>query len=172
MLSFIKHVTFCWQRFFSLTMHFILFSLCFILIIVFRVLLRKVLINRSSRPEVFCEKGALKNFTKFTGKHMWQSLFFNKVVKFLRATFILNTSGRLLLNKVLLQGFFFESPIIHKASYQLVLIEYFYHVIYAFRVNLRSVSSAIVKISRNSLLESGTRSKSNLKLNSNPIVVT
>ena len=150
-------------------MHFILFSLCFILIIVFRVLLRKVSINRSSRAEVFCEKCALKNFTKFTGKHMWQSLFLNK---FLRATFILNTSGRLLLNKVLLQGFFFESPIIHKASYQLVLIEYFYHVIYAFRVNLRSVSSAIVKISRNSLLESGTRSKSNLKLNSNPVVVT
>ena len=152
-----------------MTMHFILFSLCFILIIVFRVLLRKVSINRSSRAEVFCEKCALKNFTKFTGKHMWQSLFLNK---FLRATFILNTSGRLLLNKVRLQGFFFESPIIHKASYQLVLTEYFYHVIYAFRVNLRSVSSVIVKISRNSLFESGTRSKSNLKLNSNPVVVT
>ena len=169
MLSFIKHVTFCWQRFFSLTMHFILFSLCFILIIVFRVLLRKVLINRSSRPEVFCEKGALKNFTKFTGKHMWQSLFFNKVVKFFKSNFYI---GRLLLNKALVQGFFFESPIMHKASYQVVLIEYFYHVIYAFRVNLRSVSSEIVKISGNSLLESGTRSKSNLKLNSNPVVVT
>ena len=38
-----------------------------------------VLINRSSRPEVFCKKGVLKNFTKFTGKHLCQSLFFNKV---------------------------------------------------------------------------------------------
>ena len=27
-----------------------------------------------SRPEVFC-KGVLKNFTKFTGKHLCQSLF-------------------------------------------------------------------------------------------------
>ena len=35
---------------------------------------------RSSRPEVFCKKkGVLKNFTKFTGKHLCQSLFFNKV---------------------------------------------------------------------------------------------
>ena len=25
------------------------------------------------------KKGALKNFTKFTGKHLYQSLFFNKV---------------------------------------------------------------------------------------------
>ena len=30
-------------------------------------------------PEVFCEKVVLRNFTKFTGKHLCQSLFFNKV---------------------------------------------------------------------------------------------
>ena len=35
--------------------------------------------NKSSRPEVFCEKGVLKNFTKVTGKHLCQGLFFNKV---------------------------------------------------------------------------------------------
>ena len=34
---------------------------------------------RSSRPEVFRKKGALRNFTKFTGKHLCQRLFFNKV---------------------------------------------------------------------------------------------
>ena len=33
----------------------------------------------SSRPEVFCKNGALRNFSKFTGKHLCQSLFFNKV---------------------------------------------------------------------------------------------
>ena len=33
---------------------------------------------RSIRQEVFCKKGVLWNFAKFTGKHMWQSLFFNK----------------------------------------------------------------------------------------------
>ena len=30
---------------------------------------------RSSRPEVFCEKGVLTNFGKFTGKHLCQNLF-------------------------------------------------------------------------------------------------
>ena len=34
---------------------------------------------RSSCSEVFCKKRVLKNFTKFTGKHLCQSLFFNKV---------------------------------------------------------------------------------------------
>ena len=33
----------------------------------------------SSRQEVFCEKGVLRNFTKFAGKYLCQSLFFNKV---------------------------------------------------------------------------------------------
>ena len=36
-------------------------------------------LSRSSRPEVFCKKDVLKNFAKFTGKHLWQSAFFNKV---------------------------------------------------------------------------------------------
>ena len=35
--------------------------------------------DRSSRPEVFCKKRVLRNFTKFTGKHLCQSLFFTKV---------------------------------------------------------------------------------------------
>ena len=34
---------------------------------------------RSSSPEVFCKKGVLRNVTKFTGKHLCQSLFLNKV---------------------------------------------------------------------------------------------
>ena len=34
---------------------------------------------RSSRPEVFCKKGVLRNFAKFTRKHLCQSLLFDKV---------------------------------------------------------------------------------------------
>ena len=34
---------------------------------------------RSSHPAVFCKKGVLRYFTKFTGKHLCQSLYFNKV---------------------------------------------------------------------------------------------
>ena len=35
--------------------------------------------SRSSRLEVFCKNDVLKNFAKFTGKHLRQSLNFNKV---------------------------------------------------------------------------------------------
>ena len=38
--------------------------------------------DRSSRPEVFFKKVVLRNFTKFKGKHLCQSLFFNKVASF------------------------------------------------------------------------------------------
>ena len=42
-------------------------------------------------PEVFCEKGILRNFSKFTGKHLCQSLSFNKAAglpKFIRTRFL------------------------------------------------------------------------------------
>ena len=64
---------------------------------------------RRSRPEVFCKKGVLKNFSKFIGKHLCHSLFSNKVAglrhkcfpvnfaKFIRTLFLRYTSGRLLL---------------------------------------------------------------------------
>ena len=74
---------------------------------------------RSSHQMCSIEIGVLKNFTKFTGKHLCQSLFLNKVAglrpatllkkrlwhrcfpvnfaKFLRTPFLQNTSGRLLL---------------------------------------------------------------------------
>ena len=44
------------------------------------------LLFRSSRPEVFCKKGVLRNFTKFIGKHLCQRLFFNKVASLRPAT--------------------------------------------------------------------------------------
>ena len=50
---------------------------------------------RSSRPEVFRKKGVFRNFAKFTGKHLRQSLFFNKVVglRLLLNSFFLNRGG-------------------------------------------------------------------------------
>ena len=68
-------------------------------------------------PEVFYKKGVLKNFAKFTGKYLCQSLFFNKVAgvcnsikkgtlaqlfscefcEIFKNIFLQNTSGRLLL---------------------------------------------------------------------------
>ena len=47
-------------------------------IVIRRVFVLRVL-YRSSRPEVLCKKDFLRNFTKFTGKHLCQSLFLNKL---------------------------------------------------------------------------------------------
>ena len=72
---------------------------------------------RSSRQEVFFKKGVLRNLEKFTGKPLWQSLFFNKVAgliekealakapvnfaKFLRTPFLIEHLRWLLTLKVL-----------------------------------------------------------------------
>ena len=37
-------------------------------------------IYKSSRPEVFCKKDILRNFAKFIGKHLCQSLFKNTFI--------------------------------------------------------------------------------------------
>ena len=43
---------------------------------------------RSSRPEVFSSKDDLENFAKFTGKHLAQSLFFNRFTGLRPAIFL------------------------------------------------------------------------------------
>ena len=58
--------------------------------------------HRSSRQEVFCKKGALRNFTKFTGKHLCLILFFHRCfplnsVKLLRTPFFIEHLWWLLL---------------------------------------------------------------------------
>ena len=72
-------------------------------------------IFRSSHQRSSMKKYALRNFTKFTGKQLCQSLCFIKVAglwdscfpvnfkKFLRTPFLQNTSGRLLLDFQLTQ---------------------------------------------------------------------
>ena len=54
--------------------------------------------TRQKQPaEVFYEKSVLRYFSKFTGKYLCQSLFFNKVAGL--RPFLQNTSGRLLLTR-------------------------------------------------------------------------
>ena len=43
-------------------------------------------ILKSSHQRCSVKKGVLRNFAKFTGKHLCQSLFFNKVAEHLRTT--------------------------------------------------------------------------------------
>ena len=66
--------------------------------------------QKKQPPEEFCKKGVLRNFAKFTGKHLHQSLFFLLTLlkkrlrhrcfpvsfaKFLRTPFLQSTSGRM-----------------------------------------------------------------------------
>ena len=90
--------------------------------------------DRSSHQRCFVRKSVLRNFAKFTGKHLCQGLFFNKhlrpqpatllkkrlwhscflvnFAKFLRTSFLQKTSGRLFLKR---------SPISITAFYHLVI---------------------------------------------------
>ena len=43
---------------------------------------------RNSSPEVLCKKGVLKDFLKFTGKHLCLTLFFNKVAGLIVYNFV------------------------------------------------------------------------------------
>ena len=70
---------------------------------------------RSRPPEVFCEKGVLKHFTKFTGKQLCQSLFLIKfqvqICNFIK-------------NETLTQLFFYEFCEIFKNSFFMEHLRY------------------------------------------------
>ena len=87
-------------------------------------------INPQKQPlELFYKKSVLKNIAIFTGKHLCQNLFLNKVAslrlllkkrlwhrcfpvnfgKFFRTTFLKNTSGRLHLNSIFPHQLFCKS---------------------------------------------------------------
>ena len=55
---------------------------------------------RNRHPEVFCEKSVLKGFKIFTGKHLSQGLFFNKVADLRPAYLIIKRLQSLFFNKV------------------------------------------------------------------------
>ena len=63
---------------------------------------------RSSRPEVFCKKVVLKNFAKFTRKHLFQSLFFNKVAGLRTATLLKKRPWNVNFEKFLRRPIFIE----------------------------------------------------------------
>ena len=48
---------------------------------------------RSSHRRCSVKKGVLRNFAKFTGKHLCQSLFFNKAAGLRPATLLKRVSG-------------------------------------------------------------------------------
>ena len=96
--------------------------------------------DRSSCPKVLCKKGVLRNFTKFTVKHLCHSLLFNKVaglrlwhrcfpmifVKFLRIPFSIEHLWWLLLQ--ITQGrWFLIYPFTHFSILNFAMAEWFCH---------------------------------------------
>ena len=51
--------------------------------------------KESSRLEVFCKKGIFRNFAKFKGKNLYQSLLFNKVAGLRPATLLKKRLGHM-----------------------------------------------------------------------------
>ena len=68
-------------------------------------ILSYIYMQRSSWPEFFCKKCALRNFAEFKGKHLCHSLFFNKV------------SGNFIKKKTLAQVFSCEFCEISKSTF-------------------------------------------------------
>ena len=92
--------------------------------------IKYLLIFRSSRPDVFCKKGVLRNFAKFIGKHLCRSLYLNKVAnptllkqrpqrryfpvtfaQFLRKSFLTEHLGWLLVSLLLILKIFLSVEI-------------------------------------------------------------
>ena len=70
--------------------------------------------HRSSRQEMFCIKGVLRNLTKLTGKHLCQRLVFNKVAGLRPATLLKKS----LWNKCFASNFakFLRTPFFYRTS--------------------------------------------------------
>ena len=71
----------------------------------------------SSRLDVFCKKCVLTNFTKFTGKHLCQSPFFNRLLK--------ETLAQLLsceFCEISKSTFFHRTPLVAASVYHIVRV--------------------------------------------------
>ena len=87
---------------------------------------------RSSCPEMFCKNGVPRNFGKFTGKQLCQSLFFNKVAD-LRASILLkrrlwHRCFPVNFSKFLRNTFSYRTPL-------MVVSQHFWQMFYSFEQN-------------------------------------
>ena len=71
--------SYCYERCLMLVKTFLFFFFISFFYDHFLLILNALVCSSCSRPVVFYKKSILKNFQKFTRKHLCQSLFFNKV---------------------------------------------------------------------------------------------
>ena len=113
-------------------------------------------LTRSSRPEVFCKKGILRNFAKFTGKNLRQCLF-NKVAglsfpqtdnfhfegTLLRGNFLAGKSSEIsVFHAVIVLSFWFSCIGSSNTFNTSLLLEFFFKILAVFHKSwLYSLSS-------------------------------
>ena len=94
-------------------------------------------VYRSSRPEVFCRKGVLRKFAKFTGKHrpatllkkrLWHRFFPVNFAKFLRTPFLTEHLRWLLLSILAILGIlsadYITASLTHKNNFKMKIREH------------------------------------------------
>ena len=74
--------------------------------------------GRSSRPEVFCRKGVLRNFAKFTGKHLHLSLLFKLYWKWDSSTAVFLW----IFSEISKNTFFYRTPLLAVSGQDLVIL--------------------------------------------------
>ena len=108
---------------------------------------------RSSRPDMFCKKGVLRNIAKLTGKHPCQSIFFNKVPGLCKKETIVQVFVQFLITRFfteLLQWLLLSGPTLHKQitcemlSYGYITTFYYYYYHYFFYSHQKKVFSKLI----------------------------
>ena len=91
---------------------------------------------RSSRPEVFCKKGVLRNLVKFTGKRLCESHFFNKVAGLMPATLLKKETLAQVFScefcKISKSTFSYRTPLVTASEHNTVYLEF--HDIYQLKL--------------------------------------
>ena len=84
-----------------------------------------VLLHRSNRPEVFCKNGVLRNFAKFTGKHLCQRLFFTAGLRLLLKRYFFDIYFKVCSQKFIFGGIPFKKrseAVVRRCSVKKVLL--------------------------------------------------
>ena len=102
---------------------------------------------RSSHQRCSVRKGVRRNFTKFTGKHLCQSLFFDKVAGMRSATFLKNRLWQRCFPVSFVK--FLSTPFSQNTSWRLLLpfIPQYFSLIFDLNVTLNDIS-LIVHVSK------------------------
>ena len=100
--------------------------------------------QRSGCPEVFCKKGVLRNFIKFTRKHLCQSLFFDKVAGLRHATLIIKETLAQVFSsefyEISKNTFSYRTPLVAAFAFWNILTLFFHENFHVSKEKFRHIS--------------------------------